>query len=124
MIRVFVLSTFFFLIFAGSVSADQRPQHYEGKAADTLAVAFENLAETNTRIAQLVADGDMQPEELSELHQLTYTAENSLGKITEELEALKEVLEVIHLSSEDFDSATVLKQAPVYLNASQELLGK
>ncbi len=122
--KPFLLSAVLFFILFGSVSAEERPDHYQGKTAHTLDVALENLAETNARIAELIADGAMQPEELSELHELTYTAENSLEKVTAELEALKEVLEEIHLSSEDFDSDKVIERTPVYLRGSQQLLGR
>ncbi len=122
--RIALLSTTLLLILAGAVSADQRPRHYEGKAAQSVDVAFENLAETNGRIAEMMADGEMEPEEMAELHKLTYTAENSLAKISEKLEALKEMLEVIHQSSEGLDGATVLEQTPGYLTSSQELFGR
>ncbi len=122
--KAFSLSTLLFLVFVGSVSAEERPEHYQGKTAHTLDAAFANLGETNIRIAELIADGEMQPEELSELHELTYTAENALERVTAELEALKEVLEEIHLSSEDFDSDNVLERTPVYLSGSQQLLGR
>ncbi len=122
--KAFLISALLSLIFAGSVSAEERPEHYEGKKAHSLDAAFENLAETNILIAELIADGEIQPEELAELHKLTYTAENSLEKVTEELEALKEVLEEIHLSSEDFDSYKVMERTPVYLSGSQKLLGR
>ncbi len=124
MVKAFSRSTLLFLILAGSVYAEDRPDHYEGKTAHSLDAAFENLAETNILIAKLIADGEMESEELAELHELTYTAENSLEKVTEELEALKEVLEEIHLSSEDFDSDKVMERTPVYLSGSQKLLGR
>jgi len=107
-----------------TVLAEQRPDHYEGKTADTIDAALTNLAETNALIADLVADGDVDAAEHTELHRLTYTTENALLKISEELEALKASLELVHKASEGFDSDTVLTQVPDYLRQSQRLFGR
>lgn len=109
---------------ANPLSAEERPEHFEGKPAETLEAALDNLAEVNGQIGGLVADGNIAPQEHARLHQLTYTAENALAKITEELESLKATLERIHKASEDFDTATVLDQTPAYLGKSQALFGE
>jgi hypothetical protein len=112
------------IVCASGTLAEQRPEHYKGKEAATLDSAYENLADTNARIAELVADGNMKPEEQAELHRLTYTAENALAKVTKELEDLKELLEIIHLASEEYDDSTVLQKTPLYLEKSGDLFGK
>ena len=104
-------------------NAEVRPEHFEGKAATTLEAALANLAESNALIAELVADGGMSPAEHAELHRLTYTAENALAKLSEELESLQASLEAIHLASERIDSETVLEQTPAYLDQSRRLFG-
>ena len=42
------------------------------------------------------------------MHQLTYTLENALGKINQELAKLAETLEAVHVASETGDVGTVL----------------
>lgn len=111
-------------IFSNPLAAEDRPEHFEGKPAETLEIAFDNLAEVNRLIAALVQDGAVIPEEHAELHQLTYTAENALAKIGEDLQSLKETLEQVHKASEDFDTPTVLDQTPAYLEKSQALFGR
>ena len=112
------------VLFGNTAVADERPDHYEGKPSDTLEEALANLEETNALIAELLADETMTPEEHARLHQLTYTAENALAKISEEIEAVKASLEEVHLASERVDSETVLDQAPTYLDQSQSLFGE
>ena len=104
--------------------AEQRPEHYAGKASTTLYEAFANLAESNASMAALIADGDMSPAEHAELHRLTYTTENALEKLAEELDALKASLETVHLASERMEGETVLNQTPKYLDQSRKLFGR
>ncbi len=111
------------LCLGNAAIAEERPAHYTGKAAKTLEEALTNLAESNALIAGLVADGDLSPAEHAELHRLTYTAENALAKLGDELEDLQAMLEAIHLASERTDSDTVLEQTPGYLDQSRNLFG-
>ncbi len=111
------------LVFGSAASADERPDHFEGKTAATVEDALTNLAQANTRIAELTGDGDLSPAEHAELHQLTYTAENALEKLSEAVENLQATLETVHLASERVDSETVLEQTPAYLEQSQRLFG-
>lgn len=110
-------------LLSNTAMAEQRPDHYAGKASTTLDEALINLAESNTLIGALIADGTMSPGEHAELHRLTYTAENALAQLTEELEALKASLETVHLASERMEGETVLTQTPKYLDQSRALFG-
>lgn len=123
--RIFVILTAICLsVGAGSVLAEERPEHYEGKLAASLEEALENLGEANNAIAGLLEDGNAEPAELAELHQITYTAEKALEKVAEELVRLQALLETLHLSSEEFDEPAVLEAGPSYLESSKTLLGR
>ena len=123
--RIFViLAAICLSVGAGSVLAEKRPEHYEGKSAASLEEALANLGEANRAIAGLLQDGAAEPAELAELHRITYTAENALEKVSEELIRLQALLETLHLSSEAFDEPAVLRAGPRYLENSKALLGR
>lgn len=59
---------------------------------------------------------------MSTVHELTYTLENALEKITTEFTALAETLEAIHVASETADSATVMTRGREYLSVSRQVI--
>ncbi len=102
-------------------AASERPAHFEGQQAKTLAEAVTLLSDNNKKLALLVAKDQLNAEELFEVHQLTYTLENALQKMQTEMTEIAAVLEEVHLASEKNDSATVKTRTQVYLDKSAEL---
>ena len=66
---------------AGSWADTERPDHFKGEPADTLQQAVTNLSEYNARFDKLLAEDELTPMDMHEVHQLTYTLENALQKI-------------------------------------------
>jgi hypothetical protein len=99
-------------------------EHFKGKKAATFAQAQALMAEYNAKLAAIVEDGKVTPAEMGEVHQLTYTLENSLERMEDELERIEEVLEEVHEGSEHGEYEYVLKNARRYLQDSSVLLGK
>lgn len=95
--------------------------HFEGQSAKTLEQAVSNFKEYNQELEQIL-DGDLTPEAMNNVHQLTYTLENALGKINEEFDALAETLETIHLASERADSDAVKTNGETYLSVSRKVV--
>lgn len=102
--------------------ADDRPDHYRGEASATLAEAFANLAEYNLRLRAILDKGEVQGDDFNEIHRLTYTLENALGRIEDELEALEDDLEELHQGSEKGDGQRIETFAPRYFERAEELL--
>lgn len=96
-------------------------EHFEGKASNTLPEAVANFSEYNDKL-EAVLEGELTPEAMNEVHQLTYTLENAISKMSEELDSLAETLEEVHLASESADTETVSKQGSAYLETSRELV--
>ncbi|MEM7053157.1 MAG: DUF6746 family protein [Pseudomonadota bacterium] len=91
------------LLLAVSARADERPDHYEGEASETLQQAFANFAETNKRIAGILAQKEVTMADLAKIHELSYTLENALERIDDEYDELADQLEALHLASEGAD---------------------
>ncbi|TDT43915.1 hypothetical protein DES49_0014 [Halospina denitrificans] len=86
-----------------SVSAEDQPQHFEGKDSETLEEAVENLEEASERMEELLEEDDLSGSEMGEIHRLTYTLEKAMARIREEAEIMAEDLERVHLGSEARD---------------------
>lgn len=104
------------------VLADDRPGHYQGEPAETLEQAVANFSEYNTRLEGILGQGQLSSADLHEVHQLTYTLENALEKLREETEDLAEVLEEVHVASENADAATVQARGREYLETSRRII--
>jgi hypothetical protein len=110
------------LIATPALADDDRPDHFKGEPAPTLDVAVSNFSTYNQELATLLAQDELSPEDLASVHQLTYTLENALEKITAEVETMAETLEEVHLGSETNDPERVQDNGATYLEAAQTLV--
>ena len=110
------------LVVALPALADERPDHFKGKPAGTVEQAIANLNESHPKLEALVEKDSLSPQELHEIHVLTYTLENALETLRAEHARLAEVLEEVHLASESADSATVKRGGREYLELAEQLL--
>lgn len=108
------------LTFPVSSFADE-VEHYEGKESANLKEAVANFSEYNEKLEKIL-DGELTPEAMNEVHQLTYTLENALGKINEEFDGLAVTLEEIHLASERADTDSVASNGKDYLETSRTVI--
>lgn len=106
---------------AAQASGDQ-PEHFEGERSDTTAEAPDNLREHNAKLVAIVAQEDLSASDMTDIHRLSYTQENALARIEDEVETLAEVREEVHVASEEMDRATMRQRTPDYLSASERLL--
>lgn len=109
------------LMFSGLVLSSDRADHFEGEPSRTLDEALANFSEYNARLAEIVERDVLDTQAVFEVHQLTYTLENALEKIREELEALAEVLEEVHVASERNDGQTVQSRGRAYLETAGKI---
>ena len=92
-----------------------RPDHYEGKPSESLEQALANFAETNARIAEILAQDELTVTDLATIHELTYTLENALERMDEEYDLMQAQLEELHLASEGADIEHARKLGQTYL---------
>ena len=96
-------------------------QHHEGKPAETLEQAVTNFSEYNHKL-EAILNGAVSDNDMHDVHELTYTLENALEKINEELAELAETLEELHQASERMDREAVLEHGRKYLSVSREVV--
>lgn len=105
-----------------SVAVHAEPvAHFEGKNFETLNDAINAFHQYNQRLERLVEQPELSDQDMSQIHELTYTLENALEKMQVELEVLAETLEEVHLASEANDAARVKKFSLPYLAGSEQL---
>lgn len=117
--RILAATTALLFTLPGVASEDY--DHYKGESATSLEQAVANLSEYNNRLEKVLS-GELTPEAMNEVHQLTYTLENALGKMDEELEDIAERLEKVHKASEHAAPDTVKKEGAVYLEKSRTIV--
>ncbi|MDZ7668822.1 MAG: DUF6746 family protein [Gammaproteobacteria bacterium] len=115
------LLAFILLSGASALHADERVEHFEGKSAETLSEALENFSAYNDKLAAIVERETLSSEDLLEVHRLTYTLENALGKMREEMQTLAETLETVHLASERAQPDTVRSAGRDYLETARKI---
>lgn len=112
----------FTLASSSLVFADERPDHYQGKAAETLEQAVANFSEYNRKLAEILAKKELVAADMHKVHELSYTLENALEKIRDELDDLEDVLEEVHEASESADIAEVKKYGQIYLDTARKII--
>ena len=96
-------------------TAEDDVDHYAAKPSETLEQAMDNFVTYNRRMEEVLAREPLTVQDMEEVHQLTYTIEEALAKINEELAALPVVLEEVHLSSEGDNPAKLRGVAEAYM---------
>ena len=104
---------------AGATDNADRVEHFEGLPAPTMDDAVKNFAEYNAKLRHILEQKQIIGADLANVHELTYTLENALAKITAELTELAETLEAVHLASESGDIETVKSKGAEYLSVAE-----
>ena len=109
------------VIGALTASAEEQPQHFEGKDSKTLQEALENLEQYSERMEELMEGDDLSHQEIGEVHRLTYTLEKAMIRIREEAEIMAEDLERVHLGSEGGDAEQVRRYGEKFIERAEIL---
>lgn len=116
-----VLFAVFLLTLGSWVQADSRPDHFKGLPADTLQEAVANFSEYNKKLEAMLEKG-FSRRDMGEVHQMTYTLENALEKIHQEVTELVDTLEDLHVASEGTDPEEMRRKAEIYLEPAQTII--
>lgn len=106
----------------GIAAAEERIDHYDAREAASLEEAVANFSTYNDRLAGILDKGDLSDSDLESVHELTYTLENALERIREDLDDLAETLEALHVVSEEHDAAATRRHGADYLKAARTVI--
>lgn len=107
---------------AGFAVASERIDHFEGEPAETLVQAVENFSTYNMRLASILEQESLTAQDLGEVHKLTYTLENALEKVRQDLAGLADTLEALHVASETADYPGTRAHGEAYLKTARILV--
>lgn len=102
---------------------DQRYQHFKPEPSDNLHQAIMNLTKYNAKLQEII-EGDMPAEDMAKVHELTYTLEVALARLSKELDIAANSLEEVHLGSEAMNKQRVEGFGKSYLETLNHVLGK
>lgn len=105
----------------GFASEDEY-KHFKGEKTENLAQAVKVFSEQNKKFAAMIQDGTVDLKEMGQIHQMTYSMENALKKIKDEVDNMEELLENVHKASEHGGTKTVIKDGGKYLEKAQTLV--
>lgn len=95
--------------------------HFEGLPSDTLEQAVANLR-THTALLEARLAGPVDQEAMMDIHEISYTLENAMERLSTETARLADALEEVHLASEQWDEETVREQGAVFVEGVRTVL--
>lgn len=107
---------------AVSLQAEERFDHFKGEPSETLEQAVTHFSTYNDKLAEVLERDDLEMADLVGIHELTYTLENALEKINEELAELTVVLEALHVASETADFEGTREHGRAYLDTARKVI--
>lgn len=102
---------------------ERQYQHFKPEPAENLQQAIMNLTEYNAKLEEII-HGDLSAEDMAKVHELTYTLEVALARLSKELDVAANSLEEVHLGSEQMNKQRVKGFGKDYLNTLNHVLGK
>jgi hypothetical protein len=101
------------LSFTSFASDNKKYSHFPAKKSPDAETALCNIVNYNKVLTQLTQKEELSVEDMVKIHELTYTLENALGKLLEDLAKAVVDLEEVHLASENLDTDAIKKHANI-----------
>lgn len=109
------------LVLSSTALANQPVKHYKGEPSETLMQAVANFSEYNQKLKAILKQ-DLTQENMGQIHQLSYTLENAIAKMKEEINTMADNLEAVHIASETMDTETTKTKGKAYLETAGTLI--
>ncbi|HMO50257.1 MAG TPA: hypothetical protein PKE26_04635 [Kiritimatiellia bacterium] len=110
------------LVVGALAEIPEKPAHFKARPSETAEEARDNLSTYSGKLAEILAKEAMTPEDLIEVHRLTYTLEVALEVLRDALENAAGALEEVHLGSETLDDERVRHNGRIYLERIHHLV--
>ena len=123
-INILVAAACLGLSFTSFASDDNKYNHFPALKSPNTETALCNIVNYNKVLTKIIQKQEMSAEDMVKIHELTYTLENALVKLSENLTKAADDLEKVHIASEKFDQATIKKHANIYTSITTALSAK
>ncbi|MEQ9012680.1 DUF6746 family protein [Algiphilus sp.] len=105
---------------APALADEDRPQHFDAIEPKSLQEALSYFTVYSEALEALLDKDQLSGADMTRIHEMSYTLENALGKMRDELANTAEALEAVHLASERVDEDTVRRQGTAFLKAARQ----
>jgi arginine utilization protein RocB len=112
-----------FNVAASASDDDERYKHFKPEPSENLEQAIMNLTKYNAKLQEIV-NGDLDSQDMAKVHELTYTLEVALARLSKELDVAANSLEEVHLGSEQLNKQRVKGFGKSYLDTLNHVLGE
>lgn len=110
------------LAFSFGVSAEEKYNHFPSLEAPNLQAAICNIQNYNKKLTAITNKAELEPVDMVKVHELTYTLENAVIRLQQELQTIAADLEQVHLASERLDPKTINEFGKKYLSQTTTLI--
>ena len=121
-IKTLIIYLLFTCVATGNAFAGERADHYKGKVPKSLDQAMSYLRSHNAQLNTLLKTEKLSPQQLDEIHQMTYTMENAIKKLKNEVTVISDSLEALHKASETGKTKITKNLGEKYLLLSKPLV--
>jgi site-specific recombinase len=120
--KIILTAASLFVIVITNAIADEEYNHFPSLEAPNTTVALCNLASFNKKLKTIADKEKLSAEDMVKVHELTYTLENAVMRLQQELEVIAIDLEKVHKASEVLDQGIIKASGKKYLRATTEIL--
>ncbi|ENO78500.1 hypothetical protein B447_14319 [Thauera sp. 27] len=106
---------------ANDAAPANRVSHYQAQQAESIAQTMANLREANAKLRALLA-GEVGEYDIHDIHSLSYTLEDSLARIAEEVKQLHNTVADMHFASEGLKRDAVIDFGTAYLEGIDKIV--
>ncbi len=100
---------------------ENRAEHFQGEKVESWEQAVNSLREKNQKLSELLENDELSASQMQQIHRMSYTLENAIGQIRDELDRSAETLEEVHLASEEREVERIRNNAEIYLGITERL---
>jgi small-conductance mechanosensitive channel len=110
------------LLLTAQAFADSKNQHFASLASPDIQTAKCNIQTYNDKLDALTQKTDITALDMVKVHELTYTLEDALKRLSNDLAIAAEELEKAHLASESMNKEVMSKAANEYSKLARALI--
>jgi small-conductance mechanosensitive channel len=110
------------LLLTAQVFAESKNQHFASLASPDIQTAKCNIQTYNEKLDALTQKSDITTLDMVKIHELTYTLEDALKRLSKDLATAAAELEKAHLASESMNKEVVSKAASEYSKLTRALI--
>ncbi|TVP89721.1 MAG: hypothetical protein EA348_07465 [Pseudomonadaceae bacterium] len=100
---------------------NDRAAHYQAERSDSTEQAVSNLRSSNQQLAALIG-GELSDNDMHDIHKLSYTLEDTLQRLIDDLQLLHDTVADMHWATESMQADAVTDYGAAYLEGIGKII--